>query len=818
VATSQHLPSPAAPADTGGRRSSASGLVLATLACTTILFFSDLLLEGQVPVFRDLLVFVVPFKEFLARRLRAGMIPLWNPWIALGTPFLASLQTGVFYPPSLLLLVPLPLGFDLFIVFHYLVALTGAWCWIRARDLSIGAAAVGALTFTLGGYLVSMMSVTNHLQAGCWAPWVLLAWDRYLSRRAKAGWVAFTLLVALQVLAGAPESSLMTLSLAAAATCFRLLGRWREAASAAAALGLAAVVALALTAIQIAPTVEYVRESARGQSLRPVEVMSWSMQPVSLLGLLLPHGGALGPGVHPGDLGPMLERTPPWIASLYVGLAPLCLAVVGAVFGVERWLWAPAAGLALLLALGDHLPLLPALLHAAPGVFGRFRFPEKFFFVTHLGVAVLAAAGFELLRRREPRAERLALATAFTLAIVVAALAAARILLPDLYLRAILVLGGGWQGAAALASLAESIFVRAWRALAILATFAGLLLLRRLGACSGRTMSVLVVALVGTDLAATHYGLNLAIPWAELGRRRAFVDLEELRGGSYRLFHYQTTSAAFPGQEPKPLRGLEHLSRFGWQTQSARSLFREAWQASTFNTPMLDEVGTLSGADGIQRNSENMLREALSLPFRPQAVQLLGIFSVLYLVGPEPLDVAGLRAMTVPHDFPFHVYRIENVAPQAYLAWRIHSASSDLDAFNRMIAGDFRPGKDAVISAPLGSWRDGCGDSTQAPGEVSVIERRDDQLRLRVSARCTALLVVNDSHFPGWHAALDGRGVEILRANALVRGVVVPAGGHEITFAYRPASFRIGAVVSATTLVGLALWTLAAAARARSSR
>ena len=45
----------------------------------------------------------------------------------MGAPYLANLQSGVFYPPSLLLLLPLPLGFNLFLFAHYLIALSGAW-------------------------------------------------------------------------------------------------------------------------------------------------------------------------------------------------------------------------------------------------------------------------------------------------------------------------------------------------------------------------------------------------------------------------------------------------------------------------------------------------------------------------------------------------------------------------------------------------------------------------------------------------------------------------------------------------------------------
>jgi uncharacterized membrane protein YfhO len=47
--------------------------------------------------------------------------------------------------------------------------------------------------------------------------------------------------------------------------------------------------------------------------------------------------------------------------------------------------------------------------------------------------------------------------------------------------------------------------------------------------------------------------------------------------------------------------------------------------------------------------------------------------------------------------------------------------------------------------------------------------------------------------------------VRILVANEAFRAVALPAGAHLIEFRYRPASFRIGALVSILTALGLLL-------------
>ncbi|HZT21752.1 MAG TPA: hypothetical protein VFB55_02470, partial [Verrucomicrobiae bacterium] len=40
------------------------------------------------------------YKFYLHASIRSGELPLWNPYTALGRPFLADPETAVFYPPN----------------------------------------------------------------------------------------------------------------------------------------------------------------------------------------------------------------------------------------------------------------------------------------------------------------------------------------------------------------------------------------------------------------------------------------------------------------------------------------------------------------------------------------------------------------------------------------------------------------------------------------------------------------------------------------------------------------------------------------------
>jgi uncharacterized membrane protein YfhO len=67
-------------------------------------------------------------------------------------------------------------------------------------------------------------------------------------------------------------------------------------------------------------------------------------------------------------------------------------------------------------------------------------------------------------------------------------------------------------------------------------------------------------------------------------------------------------------------------------------------------------------------------------------------------------------------------------------------------------------------------------------------------------------LVVSQTYYPGWQAAVDGIPTNVFRVDGTLTGVAVPAGTHEVRLVFRPLSFRIGlglTMLSATILLTL---------------
>jgi hypothetical protein len=111
----------------------------------------------------------------------------------------------------------------------------------------------------------------------------------------------------------------------------------------------------------------------------------------------------------------------------------------------------------------------------------------------------------------------------------------------------------------------------------------------------------------------------------------------------------------------------------------------------------------------------------------------------------------------------------------------------------------------AIVEAPPDALaavhHDPAGTS---PGNVQVEEYNSGHIKLKTNALRPALLVVAESWYPGWRATLDGQPVQVLRANYLSQGAVVPTGSHLVELEYSPDSFRYGQMISLGALLVLA--------------
>ncbi|HEY2825448.1 MAG TPA: hypothetical protein VGI83_07890, partial [Gemmatimonadales bacterium] len=88
-----------------------------------------------------------------------GHIPLWNPEIYGGLPFVAAMHGDIFYPTAWLRLI-LPTAFVMNWEFpvHYILAGLFAYWLLRKLNLSWAGAVTGAMSYELSGVILSYVA------------------------------------------------------------------------------------------------------------------------------------------------------------------------------------------------------------------------------------------------------------------------------------------------------------------------------------------------------------------------------------------------------------------------------------------------------------------------------------------------------------------------------------------------------------------------------------------------------------------------------------------------------------------------------------
>ena len=96
---------------------------------------------------------------------------------------------------------------------------------------------------------------------------------------------------------------------------------------------------------------------------------------------------------------------------------------------------------------------------------------------------------------------------------------------------------------------------------------------------------------------------------------------------------------------------------------------------------------------------------------------------------------------------------------------------------------------DCAAPAPPG------GDSATA--SAAITHDSPERVVVAASTDSPGYLVLADTWFPGWTAAVDGRARPVERADHAFRAVRLEPGRHEVEFRYWPRSVQLGLAVSA---------------------
>ncbi|MSP14516.1 MAG: hypothetical protein EXR62_16370 [Chloroflexi bacterium] len=805
----------------------------------------------------DLVLQNYPWKLFTRESFAARQVPLWNPYLFGGVPFLAAGQNSVLYPLSLIYdILPLIYAYAVFTVIQ--LWLTGIFSYFLARSLGLRLfpALVVAWTYQASGLMVANALYPMILAALGWLPALLWAIHGYLTADCTAApawlprdrrllWLAFGVVaVAMEFLAGHIEIAYYALLVAGMYSVYRLLaeaipvmaraGRDHEAGSAVPRRWLPLVVrpafhlllmmglGVALAGVQVIPLLELVRVNFRQDTASLAEVRSWAYPIRQIITFFMPNFYG-NPSYHSvfdiftGHWAPLVQNslgqahdTVFWglknyvEAASYVGVLPLLLAAISVIrIRQDRRTW-PFIGLVvicLLLAFGT--PLYAILYYGLPGL-SQVHTPFRWVYPYTLAVALLAGMGLDgLLSLSEHMGHKSPVGQVSILSNRVVVLLPSLAILAGIGVVLLLPLTRLWP--APFMRLAEAVFRRTEQ---VQQSFPdpGLFL----------SYEILQVSLLGGLLLLSGVTLWLALRrwrwWPALMAAVLGIDLLVTGWGFNPAVNPQLVDIVPPSVTFLQDQQQGQTAPFRVTTYGDDKLLNP-------NVLMLHGVQDIRGYDSIIPKRYVDLVSALDEQrwllynrigplTHPEALKspLLDALNVRYIATQQTIDASNY---TLVHEsdgvriyertnrlgpiFLVPATQVEIIPPSAAQLERLKQTPLD-----QVVVLEAAP---QLLPQNL---------AASAPGNDAVTLDAVGAGRYQVTASLAnpGWVIFADSYFPGWIATVrDARGKEVevplYRVDYNLKGVQLPAGTFALTIRYSPMSFKVGLYLSFLALVTL---------------
>jgi len=178
--------------------------------------------------------------------------------------------------------------------------------------------------------------------------------------------------------------------------------------------------------------------------------------------------------------------------------------------------------------------------------------------------------------------------------------------------------------------------------------------------------------------------------------------------------------------------------------------------------------------------------------------RLLDLLSVRYILE-NNIDIFGSRQAKwkrlVYKKGTVRIYENMGAMPRGFVVYDMEVINDRNKILNKLAAPSFNPRRNVILEKAPGL------DVIKGGGltKISEINYTPERIQLTTMTSKNGILVLTDFYYPGWRAYVDGKEVQILRANYLFRGVPLKAGRHMVEFIYDPITFKVGWLITILT-------------------
>jgi hypothetical protein len=728
-----------------------------------LLLFNKALFANQVITLGDFsgsdyLDLHLPFKQILHETIPKGIIPLWDHRLTLGFPVLAEGQSGVFYPPNILLsFFPPTIALSFTTILTLII--TGLTLYIYARSLKLNRfpSLLAAITFAFSAFFVARFKHANMVAVAAWVPLFFYSIHK-LATTFKLKFAALAgIILAIQLLAGHPNMTFYAFAIYVIYILFEfyLQKKSRPLSEIIPFLSISifiiGAISFGLSAVQLLPTLELTQLTQRA-SYTFAASTAYPFHPKNLITFISPYYfGNPATGSYSQNIQTFGIF---WENATYIGLLPFILAIIALIRSIKNeslrklklfLIFLILFSLALML--GRQLPLFRAVWNLIPG-FQLFRFPTRFNLFIILSLSLLAGLGAEKLVtkleniRIQPKKK----------------------------------------------SDDQDEFTFSWP-------------------LKNWQTQALIIGFIVVDLfvfASSYIGY---LPADKFHQTPEIAEKIQDDKHDYRIYNLTQYN-----QSP--------YSVTGWKNNQDQILAIRKTIAPNNNLlyglSSFSDRGWFEGGLGTQRRND---LENFILKENQDAIilgKILGTFNVKYIVTfaqEVGIEIELLEDYDLGEAFASKLGLFENkqVLPRAYIVPEAKLVNSADEAFEALKNIQVLPTKTVILEdSPnkIPAEFSGILNEFHEQNTATISSQSSTDLNLDTQVNQHSFLVLSDLNYPGWKATVDDQPTPILRANYLVRALELEPGEHKVRFYYDPLPFKAGAIISASTLTILTLSTL----------
>jgi hypothetical protein len=725
----------------------------------------------------------LPNRKILKEEVSKFQIPLWNPYIYSGAPFMGAFDTAVWYPLSWIAsALPLISGWDFLVIIQPLLSFLFMYVFLRSLKLDMRLSLYGAFAYTFSGWMIVYWQEILVLEHSfLWLPLALYASNRLWDKtKDKIGMVLLICAFACSVLAGFMQMAIYVYLVVVAWNVFRYITfpKTKERRSAAQYFIYAVIISLLITAVQCIPSIEAFFLSPRGTDAG-AKVFSENLLPLHYLFTLLAPDFWGTPATYSyfGGNGFYFEK------MIFIGIIPLIFALYGMFQGKTKSIlfWTILALTAL--SLGFALPTSWLPYHLRIPVLSN-SYPTRIFAVWAFSSIVLSCFGLQAFLKHPNRRRMAVILVGCSLALAVAwaFVLLCRWKIPLIWNFISTPSIKKYEASYIAVSLRNLIIPTAF-------LFSGwcFLILSRFSEKIALTILYGAIILSGLYFAQKYvYFSEFRFVYPDLS---VTDKLTELSVNYDRIWGYG--HAFIEKNLPQYYRWF---STDGYGNLSSK---RYADLLST-----IVNNGKLGGE--VRRSDTDIYEASEWDPFasaNPYRLRMMSLLSVKYVLESKigelkdkiPMEKRFDSAVfsLVWQDPIWRIWEFKKALPRVVYADSYVVRKEDQAIIDALYDPNIDLSATVILETEPDTTLKGNSQGTSVTRAI-ITKYAMNSVEISTQSDSDGFILLTDNSYPGWHATIDGNTTKIYRANYAFKAVYVPCGQHVVVFRYFPLSVMIG--------------------------